>query len=129
MTIFFAANKSINTIFLLATLHDPCYLIQYTERFHYLNVCDANVPFPINSTQEMREYTISLLLRKQLMVCRGALSSLNKNYFTSSLISPYFNIPPLHKITIRVKIMVCSETPFSKNSYRIETSQLICNAN
>ena len=71
----------------------------------------------------MRENTLLLLLSKQLIVYRMVLSSLNKNHFTSSVISPYFNAPPLHKIIIRVKIIVCSETLFSKNPYHIETSQ------
>ena len=60
-------------------------------------------------------------------MCLGALFSLNKNYFNSSIISPYLNTPPLHQFIIRVEIIVCSETPFSKSSCRIENSQLICN--
>ena len=52
---------------------------------------------------------------------------LNKNYFIFSIIFPYFNTPTLHKIIIRVKITVCLETHYSKTSYCIETSQLICN--
>ena len=89
-------------------------------------MCDAITPFLINSIQEMRERTLLLLLRKQLI---GVLSFLNKNYFTSSIISFYFNSPLLHKTIIRVKIIVCMETPFSKNSYLVETSQMIFNAN
>ena len=92
-------------------------------------MCDAIVPFPINSIQGMREHTLLLLLRNQLIVCRGVLSSLNKNYFTASAISPYFNTPPLHKIKIINKIIASSETPFSNKLSGIERSKLICNAN
>ena len=77
----------------------------------------------------MREHTLLLLLRKQLIVCREVLTSLNKNYFTASIIFPYFNAPPLDNMKVINKIIACSETPFGKKLYRIETIQLICNAN
>ena len=79
--------------------------------------------FPINSIQEMSKHISLLLLRKQLIVCKGTSSSLNENNFTSSMISPYFNIAPLHKIIIRVRIIACSETLFTINSYRIKIGE------
>ena len=89
-------------------------------------ICDAIAPFPIQSIQKMSEHRWLLLLRKQLIVCREELSSLSKNYFLTSTISPYFNTPQLYKTEIINKIIACSETPFSKKLYRLETSQLIC---
>ena len=56
-------------------------------------------------------------------MCRGVLSSVNKNLLTFFMMSPYFNTLPLHKIIFKIKIKVCSETLFRKNSYRIENSQ------
>ena len=89
-------------------------------------MCDATAPFPINSIQELRKYTLLLLLRKQLIV---TLSSLIKNYFTSSIIFPYFNTPPLHKTIIRVKIIVSFGKAFQEKlvSYRNQPSDLQCN--
>ena len=69
-------------------------------------MCDAIAPFSINSIQEMGEHTLLLLLRKLLIVCRGILSFINKNYFAASIISPYFNTPPLHKTVSMNKIIV-----------------------
>ena len=95
-------------------------------------ISDAIEPFPINSIQELfnlaiqeiRKHTILLLLKKQLIVCRGVLSSLNKNHLTFFMMSPYFNTLPLHKIILRIKIKVCSEKFFRESSYRIKNSQL-----
>ena len=42
---------------------------------------------------------------------------------------PLFQHPPLYKIRIINKNAACSETPFSKKLYYIETSHLTCNAN
>ena len=77
----------------------------------------------------MREHSLLLLLRKQLIVCRRVLSTLNKNYLPASTISPYLNTSPLYKTEIINKIIDCSETSFSKTLHGIETSQMICNAN
>ena len=88
-------------------------------------MCDAIAPFPVDSIQVMKKRTSLMLLRKQL---RGAIL-LNKNHFTFSIISPYFNTLQLHKIIIRIKLIVFLETLFNKNAYRIEASQLICNTN
>ena len=77
---------------------------------------DAIAPFLVNSIEKMRKHTLLLLLlRKQLIVCRGVLSSVNKKYFTASTISRYFNTPLLHKIVSIEKILACLETTFSKN--------------
>ena len=84
-------------------------------------MCNAIAPFRINLIPEMRKHTLLLLPRKQLIVWKEVLSSLNKNYLQflwSVLIS-------IHKIIIRVKIILCSEIFFSKHSFRIETSQFI----
>ena len=43
-------------------------------------MCNAIAPFRINLIPEMRKHTLLLLPRKQLIVWKEVLSSLNKNY-------------------------------------------------
>ena len=117
------ANKSVNMN--LSWLNTINFIELGKLKYSITWKCDAVAPFRINSMQKMRENTLLLLLRKQLIVCRGVISFL-KNYFTASIIANYFNTQTLHKIIFINKIIDCLWTPFSKKLYRIETCQLIC---
>ena len=106
--------------FSIAYRHCVVHFIEFSKLKDLITwMCDAISHFPSNSIQEMRKRTLLLLLQKQFIVRGDILSSLNKNYFTSSIISPYFNTPLLHKIIIKVKIKVFSETPFIQFSHNL----------
>ena len=114
-------------------MHCRYYLIHFIE-FSKLKgstawMCDAIAPFPFKKYRKWGNIILLWQLRKQLKISRRVISSLNKNNFTASTISPHSNTPSLHNIKIIYKIIACSETPFRKKVYHIETSQSICNAN